>query len=235
MDHSTASPTAPAPRHPIGRRAALGTGLAASVTAASALAAGPAAAAADTGRTAMSDPADRRVVLVGANPGFQLFDGDRVTAYVSAWRVDWSPHGSGTAVIRWQDDEVHLYSSRPRLARWLERDFTRHFPEVEGLPWPPPVVHRTPAHIDIDMATGARIRAGDVSVRMGDVRDRRSFTTDDFPLGAVDHSLHLVLGPCFEGRGRVGGSMMEGEIVTSGTPERPGSSAFITEAEVWRR
>ncbi|WP_068253290.1 hypothetical protein [Janibacter corallicola] len=227
MDH----PTAPT-RSTIARRGVLGTGLAASLAAAGSLVAGPAAAA--SSRTT-SDPADRDVVLIGANPGFQLFDGDRVTAYVSAWRVDWSPHGSGTAVICWYREQVHVYSGDHALASWLERDFTRHFPEVEGLPWPAPILHRAPAHIDIDMASGARVRAGELSLAMGDVRDQRSFTTDDFPLGGVDHSLHLVLGPCFRGRGRIGGSMMEGGIVTSGTPERPSSSAFITEAEVWRR
>lgn len=216
----------------IGRRGVLGTGLAASVTATTALVAGPASA---LSTATSSDPATRQVVLVGANPGFQLFDGDRVTAYVSAWRVDWSPYGAGTAVIRWEDDEVHLYGADRRLASWLERDFTRHFPEVEGLPWPDPVFHHVPARVDIDLATGARVRAGNLSLGMGDVRDQRSFTTDDFPLGGVDHSLHLVLGPCFAGQGRVGGRMMEGEIVTSGTPDRPSSSVFVTEAEVWRR
>lgn len=226
MDDRTARTTT------IGRRGILGTGLAASVAAASSLVASPATAGT---HSASSDPATRRVVLVGANPGFQLFDGDRVTAFVSAWRVDWSPHGAGTAVIRWQDDEVHLYGTNRRLASWLERDFTRHFPEVEGLAWPDPVFHHVPARVDIDLARGARVRAGDLSLHMGDVRDQRSFTTDDFPLGGVDHSLHLVLGPCFAGQGRVRGRMMEGEIVTSGTPDRPGSSAFVTEAEVWRR
>ncbi|HIZ97167.1 MAG TPA: hypothetical protein H9805_01160 [Candidatus Janibacter merdipullorum] len=225
MDDRTARTT-------IGRRGILGTGLAASVAAASSLVADPATAGT---RSTSSDPATRQVVLVGANPGFQLFDGDRVTAYVSAWRVDWSPHGTGTAVIRWQDDEVHVYGTDRRLASWLERDFTRHFPEVEGLPWPDPVFHHVPARVDIDLARGARVRAGDLNLRMGDVRDQRSFTTDDFPLGGVDHSLHLVLGPCFAGQARVRGRMMEGEIVTSGTPDRPGSSAFVTEAEVWRR
>ena len=80
MDDRTARTTT------IGRRGILGTGLAASVAAASSLVASPATAGT---HSASSDPATRRVVLVGANPGFQLFDGDRVTAFVSAWRVDW--------------------------------------------------------------------------------------------------------------------------------------------------
>lgn len=226
-------PHTPSRTH-LARRGVLGSGLAASLAAAGSLVA-PTPATARPVSAEADDPAARTVLLIGANPGFRLFDGDRVTAYVSAWRVDWSPLGSGTAVICWRDDEVHVYGHNRRLASWLERDFTRHFPEVEGLPWPQPVFHRAHAHISIDMATGARVRAGDLSLQLGDVRDRRSFTTDEFPLGGADHSLHLVLGPCFSGQARVGGSIMEGDIVTSGPAGRPSSSAFITEAEVWRR
>src|SRR5699024_3115642 len=104
--------------------------------------------------TTENDPASRDVVLVGANPGIRLFDGDTVTAFASVWRVDWSTHGSGTAIITWHRDEVDLYTDVPALGRWLERYFTRHFPEVEGLPWPNPVVHDVPAHVDIDLGHG---------------------------------------------------------------------------------
>lgn len=236
MDHPSTSPspaTDHGPRH-VGRRALVGTGLAASFAAAGTLVP-PTASATTRAGMAASDPSDRDVVLVGANPGLQLFDGDEVTAYVSAWRVDWSTHGTGSAVILWHEGRVHLYGADRSLAHWLERDFTRHFPEVAGLPWPDPVFHRRNADVDIDLATGARVRAGEVHVTWGEVRDQRSFTTDDFPLGGVPHSLHLVLGPSFRAHGRVGGSIMEGEIATSGTSDRPSSSAFVTEAEVWRR
>ncbi len=229
------APAARRPGQPLSRRTLVGAGLATSLAAAATSLVPTGAQAAAGAAAPAADPAGRSVVLVGANPGLQLFDGDRVTAYVSAWRVDWSPRGSGTAVVLWREGQVHLYGSDASLAHWLEREFTRHFPEVAGLPWPEPVFHRRPARVDIDLATGARVRAGELAVTMGDVRDRRSFATDDFPLGDVPHSLHLVLGPCFRAQARLGASIMEGSIVTSGTPERPSSSAFVTEAEVWRR
>lgn len=182
-----------------------------------------------------SDPATRQVVIVGANPGLQLFDGDEVTAYVSTWRVDWSPHGAGTAMVLWHQGEVHVYGADLVLASWLEREFTRFFPEVAELPWPEPSLHERLVHVDIDLARGMQARAGEVAVEMSDVLDRRAFATDDFPLGGVPHSLSLVIGPCGRGRIESRGRRLPGEPQVGGTPTRPSSSAFVTEAEVWRR
>ena len=120
-------------------------------------------------------------------------------------------------------------------ARRLEREFTRFFPEVAGLPWPDPVVVRRPVELHNDLATGAVGRAGDVVVRMSGVLDRRTFATDDFPLGDVPHSLSLVSAPCAEASITIGGRRVPGTIQRGGTPERPSSSAFTTEAEVWKR
>ncbi|MGD7789374.1 twin-arginine translocation signal domain-containing protein [Propionibacteriaceae bacterium Y1700] len=181
-----------------------------------------------------AEPADRQVVLVGANPGIQLFDGDTVTAYASAWRVDWSRQGRGNALVLWHDDKVHLYGDNAKLAHWVCQDFTRHFPEVEGLPWPDPIFHHTPARIDIDLETGLRASAGPLRMRCADVRGQRQWITDDFPLGEVPHSLALVLGPAFVGQISLRGRRLPGAITTSGTADRANSSAFVTEAEVWR-
>lgn len=183
------------------------------------------------------DPALRRPVLVGANPGLQLFDADgRCTGYVSAWRVDWSRwHGAGTALVLWQPAGVRVLSSDLALARWLAEDFTRHFPELADLPWPTPDYQREPVELAIDLAEGMRARAGDIEVRLSGVLDRRSFATDDFPLGGAAHSLHLVLGPCQDGRLTVAGVPVGGQVRRTGTAERPTSSAFLAEAEVWSR
>jgi len=182
------------------------------------------------------DPASRDVILVGANPGIRLFDGDTVTAFASVWQVDWSIHGSGTAIITWHRDRVDLYTDNPSLGRWLERYFTRHFPEVEGLPWPDPVVHRVPAHVDIDLGRGVRARAGDLAIHMGGILDRRVSATDSFALeGGREHSLNLVLAPAENASitrrgGRIPGNVIVGENAAG----QPSSSAFIAVAEVWR-
>ncbi|MEV4684897.1 hypothetical protein [Streptomyces kurssanovii] len=192
-------------------------------------------AAAATARPANA-PAAREPVVVGANPGLVLYDGDRLTAYASVWQVDWSPYGAGNVLVLWHRDQVHLYGSDPRLALWLERDFVRHFPEAEGLLWPAPVVHRVPVRVRVDLAHGLRADAADVRVAMGDVLGRRAFATDAFPLGGgLEHSLSLVLGPCGHGSVRVGGRAVAGLPRVGGTAARPTSTAYLAVAEVWQR
>ncbi|SDS97472.1 twin-arginine translocation signal domain-containing protein [Jiangella sp. DSM 45060] len=193
-----------------------------------------AADAAGAAAAAATDPAQRKVVLVGANPGVQLFDGDTVTAYASVWTVDWSTHGAGAAIVLWHDGRVRVLTDHPALGSWLERAFTRFFPEAEGLPWPEPRIERRAVHVANDLARGTHARGGDVAVRISGVQDRRAFATDEFDLGGRVHSLSLVTGPSAAGSIEVRGRRLPGEVVRSGTPDRPSSSAFVAVAEVWR-
>jgi len=183
----------------------------------------------------MSTGATRSPVLVGANPGLRLYDGETLTAYASVWRVDWSIHGSGTAIVLWRDGVVRVIGEDAELATWLERDFVRHFPEAEGLAWPEPVIARQAVEVDIDLTTGMKARAHGLEIRLSDVLDRRTFATDSFPLGDVDHSLSLVLAPCARASLTVDGQTVAGEPQLDGEPDRPSSSAFIAVAEVWCR
>jgi len=186
----------------------------------------------DTG----GNPSLRKPILVGANPGLQLFDrAGAPTAFLSTWVVDWSTNGSGNVFVLWQPAEVRVVGRDRSLALWLTEYFVRHFPELEGLPWPKPRFRRAPVRLRLDMATGLHARGADIKVRMADVLDRRSFATDDFPLAGLPHSVSMVSGPCATARIWVRGRELPGEIRHSGTPERPSSSAFLTEAEVWRR
>ncbi|MFJ5708367.1 hypothetical protein [Streptomyces sp. NPDC093105] len=222
----------------VGRRgivrmgAALGaTGLLATATPSSA----SASASAD-GAAAGNDPALRKPILVGANPGLQLFDtSGSCTAYMSIWQVEWSTHGAGNAVVLWRPDGVRAVGEDPQLALWLADHFVRHFPELDGLPWSAPRFHRSEVLVRLDLASGLQARGGGIDVRMADVLDRRAFATDRFPLAAgVEHSLSLVFGPCGRARARVDGRIQPGEIRLGGTPDRPSSSAFLAAAEVWR-
>lgn len=172
------------------------------------------------------------VLLVGANPAISLFDGDRVTAFACVWVADWSVRGTGTAVILWHDGTVRVLGENAALAAWLERDFTRHFPEVAGLPWPEPRVEVTPVKLDLDLEH-MRAEAGNIVIEAGDVLGRRTYATDEFDLGGVHHGLSLVLAPAATASIRVDGTELAGEVRVGGTPERPSSSAFLTLAEVW--
>nr|WP_214661396.1 hypothetical protein [Streptomyces polyasparticus] len=193
------------------------------------------ASAADGTTAAATDPALRKPILVGANPGLQLFDtSGSCTAYLSTWQVEWSTHGAGNALVLWRPDGVRVVGEDPHLALWLADHFVRHFPELDGLPWSAPKFHRSPVQVRLDLASGLQARGGGIEVRMADVLDRRAFATDQFPLADVEHSLSLVIGPCGRAQARVDGRVQPGEISLGGTPNRPSSSAFLATAEVWR-
>ncbi|MFI8326563.1 hypothetical protein [Streptomyces sp. NPDC085529] len=220
------------PSAAVGRRALVRRGAALGVMGLLA-AAGPASAAG--GDAPGADPALRKPILVGANPGLQLFDGaGSCTAYLSTWQVEWSTHGAGNALVLWRPDGVRVVGEDPHLALWLADHFVRHFPELDGLPWSAPRFRRSAVQVRLDLASGLRARGGGVDVRMAEVLDRRAFATDGFPLAGVDHSLSLVFGPCGRAGLRVDGRVQPGEIRRGGTPGRPSSSAFLAAAEVWR-
>src|ERR1044071_2131582 len=102
------------------------------------------------------------VILAGSNPGVRLTDGDVVTAFASVWTVDWSVRGAGTALVLWHDDRVRAVSADPDLAGWLAQHFVRHFPEVDGLPWPEPEVEAAPVSVGLDLTTGLIARGAGI-------------------------------------------------------------------------
>jgi hypothetical protein len=173
------------------------------------------------------------VRLIGANPGLQLFAADGSTVgYASVWRVDWSPHGAGTALVVWHDGRTRVLTPSPPLGAWLAGEFTRHFPEVQGLAWPAPELVEAPVALEIDLASGMWARAADVEVEIADPLDRRLIRVDDFDLGGRPNVLSTVLMPCRVGAIRIGGEPLPGQPRVRTAP-RASSTAFLADAEVW--
>ncbi len=184
--------------------------------------------------SATADSASRRLLLVGANPGVSLFTADELTVFASVWVVRWSEHGAGSAIVLWHDGSVTVLATDVDLGYWVSQYFTRNFPEVAGMPWPEPKVRCTEVDVVIDLASGLDARADDVRVRMDGVLDRRTFSTDEFDLAGTPHSLSLVIAPMAAASVTIGGRALPGAVRVGGTPQRPSSSAFIADAEVWR-
>lgn len=173
------------------------------------------------------------VLLVGANPGLTLYAGssgsaaaERV-AFVSVWRVDWSPLGAGRALVLWHEGRTRVVTEAPKLGRWLAEAYTRHFPEVEGLPWPEPELTEAPVALEIDLAAGMRAVAADVTVAVADPLDRRVGSVEKFPGNGL--RLSNVYIPCRTGRLTIDGRAVEGAPRVSDVA----SSAFLADAEVW--
>jgi hypothetical protein len=179
----------------------------------------------------------RRVILAGANPGVRLFDtAGKVSAFASIWQVDWSERGAGSVIVLWYDGQVRLVADDVDLAAWLESYFVRSFLEVQGLPWPDPVIERDLVQIRLDLANGLTAKGSDIQIDMSGVLDRRVFTTEKYLLGGVGHSLSLLIAPVRTARIEVNGITLPGRVrVDASNSVKPSSSAFLTTAEVWSR
>jgi hypothetical protein len=183
----------------------------------------------------MPTPA-RRVILAGANPGVRLFDAaGKVSAFASIWQVDWSVRGSGSVIVLWHGGTVRVVSEDADLASWLERYFVRSFLEVQGLPWPEPVVERDLVQISLDLSDGLTAKGSDIQIEMSGVLDRRVYSTDRYLLHGVEHSLSLLIVPVRSARIDVGGETLPGHIRAHAGGVKPSSTAFLTTAEVWSR
>lgn len=174
------------------------------------------------------------ILLFGANPGVTLFTPDQPetpVAFACVWRVDWSTHGPGEALLLWYDGAPRLVTPAPQLGRWLADSFTRHFPEVKGLPWPSPEVTVAPVVIESDPAEGVRAEGADLRIEITGPLDRRAITLDAFPGNGF--ALSNVYTPCRRGAVWLAGERIPGEPVITEGP-RISSTAFLADAEVWR-
>ena len=173
------------------------------------------------------------VVLTGANPAVLLRADGAVTAFASVWQVDWSEHGSGPAMVLWHAGRVRLLGPEPALTQWLAATFVQHFGEVDGLPWTPDPAERTAMELDLDLGRGLVAKAGDVTVEITDVLDRRPFAMSGLTLGGVGYALSNVYAPCRTGRITVDGTVLPGAPEVD--EDTPSSTAFLAVTESWTR
>lgn len=108
------------------------------------------------------------------------------------------------------------------LGRWLAQEFTRHFPEVQGLDWPEPAVEAGDVVLELDLARGMTAWAADITVTLRNPGEPRLFTTDAFELGGVRHSLSTVVAQCSQGSVELGSVPLNGVV-----------KGFLADAEVW--
>lgn len=177
------------------------------------------------------------VVLVGSNPGLLLWDGERPTAAVSIWSVDWSVWGVGSVLVVADASGWRTVGTDEHLARILLERFTRWFPEFSSFTdeaADTPLRHTdAPVRISSDLFSGLRATGGGVDVRIGGVKDRRQLSVPDFPLGESTMGLSNVYLPCELGELVVDGEPVAGAPRCRQVDGRWTSSSFLAVAEVW--
>lgn len=174
------------------------------------------------------------IVLVGSNPGLLLFDDGVPAAAASVWSVDWSVWGFGTVLMAVDARGWRTVGTDEHLARILLERFNKHFPEVEAFADQRTVRH-TDAEVDLvcDLTAGLHAAGGGLELRLGEVRDRRSFTHPAFPLGDVELGLSNVYAPCAVGELTIDGEQVAGRPDCHHENGRWSSTAFLAVAEVW--
>jgi hypothetical protein len=170
--------------------------------------------------------------LMGANPCVTLYEGDRATAYASVWRVDWSLHGKGHALVLGTLEGVRIIGPDAELGSWLGAEFNRHITSVSaGIRWSEPEVTVAPVRFDLDLSQGLSASADNVTVEITGPIERYLTRNDQYELGPTRNILSTLWIPCRAGTIAVGGVPLPGAIRVD--PTQPTSSAFIADAEVW--
>jgi hypothetical protein len=176
------------------------------------------------------------LAFVGANPSALLWDGDRPTAYVSVWQVDWSSEGAGGAIILLRPGELRVLCDPPVLGRWLFDTFVTHFPELNSFEDRParPSVEQAAVKIDLDLTAGLHATAGDLNIRITGILDRRRVLDSGLRIANVPWSLCNVYMPCRSARIEAGGSVVPGTPRVKEGPQIS-STASLVVAETWAR
>jgi hypothetical protein len=177
------------------------------------------------------------LALVGANPSALLWEGDRATAFVSVWQVDWSAEGGGGALVICRDGELRVLCDPPLLGRWLFDTFVAHSPELAHFELPTrPTVEKAAVKIDLDLVAGLSAAAGDVTVHITGVLDRRRTLDSGLRVGGIPWSVSRVYAPCRSSRIEIARSVVPGVPRIADTGRSPvSSSAWLTAAETWAR
>jgi hypothetical protein len=178
----------------------------------------------------------RDLAFVGASPSALLWDGDRASAFVSVWQVDWSSEGPGGAVVLAREGELRILCDPPLVGRWLFDTFVSHMSELNHFEKLParPHVEQAPVKIEVDLVSGLTASAADVTVRISGILDRRRQLENGLRLGGVPYSLSHVVAPCRSARIEVARSVVPGSPRVEDR-DPVSSSARLTAAEIWAR
>ncbi|NED99031.1 hypothetical protein [Phytoactinopolyspora halotolerans] len=181
------------------------------------------------------------VEFIGANPNVTLLRGQDRAGFVSLWEAEWSIRGPGVAVLAWTDGEeqVRLLTPEFALGSWLAETFSRHFPELSGLPdiGEPVECEVREWRITADYVR-ARVTAEDgsrVAVSIGQPFASRPGQVSDWELGDACWTMTNLLTFCTDATLEVDDARVFGRATVNEDDEQPTSTAFIATHETWTR
>ncbi len=179
------------------------------------------------------------VEFIGANPCATLMRGARRVGFVSLWDAEWSTYGSGMVVLAWADgdDAVRLLATDADLGTWLADTFSRHLPEMDGLPQIDGVVDCEVREWHVD-AGGARADLlGADGSRVAATINRAAVTrpglVPSWRLGSATWTMTNLLTFCVDATLEIDGARVLGRPELSGADDDLTSTAFLATHETW--
>jgi hypothetical protein len=173
----------------------------------------------------------RGVFFIGAMPWVRLFEDDRLTCWASVAWADWSPHGRGRVVVLRWGDRRRAVGDNESLATWLYEWLESASPDSRA--YKPDRFEKGNVEVDLNLDTGLRVRAGEISLEMGGVIDRQLIHRAPYRLGDFLPTASWVRMPCAHAHIELDGTPIAGKPKLSTDSVGSSSTAQINVAEVW--
>jgi hypothetical protein len=130
-----------------------------------------------------------------------------------------------------------IYTDNLAMARGLVESLTMHFPEFRGIPLAQLAYMDATCKRAFDGGryhVDCRTSTTWIGLEWARILDRKQVVWPRFPAGPAVYDLTTLICPCEEGRIRVQGIPIEGEVRLAQTAEgTASSSAFLAFAETW--
>ena len=181
------------------------------------------------------------VAWSGDNSGIYLKhdpDGAYVTR-ASYFRVTYSPHGAGSALVLLSGATNVCLHDNEALARWLVTDFARHFPQFEASPEMGRLDYvRLDAHrSEGDARGGSRERfAGpglEVDLRWAPAGDAFFVVLPPERSATGRHEMYSLFFDVWEASVRLDGRRLPGRVTERTLHGRPAPTSFQALSETW--
>lgn len=184
----------------------------------------------------------------GENPGISLREGENgpFTCHVSFFRVVYSPHGPGHAVVvLWNPNEADanngLFTDNPPLALWLRDNFVAYFGSFKGNPLlselPVREITRCERSGDTRHSYSELITGPDLNMTLTWAGLQTPFMVE-FPAEKSATGIHEMFSlfiPADSAEVVLNGKRAAGKPAPRDVQGKASSSAFLALAEVWVR
>ena len=181
------------------------------------------------------------VAWTGDNSGIYLKHdpaGDYVTR-ASYFRVTYSPHGVGNVLVLLSGPTELCLHDNEALARWLVRDFARHFPQLESSPEMDRLAYvKLDAHIcEGDARSGIRERfrapEHEVELRWGPAGEAFFIALPPERAATGRHEMYSLFFDVWEASAFLEGRPLPGVVTERKLHGRSAPTSFLALSETW--